>query len=94
MLNQWNFDLPVRNGEEIEKVRTWKIALAFDLDPLGPIYVRINLQQESLSAYFFWAEQAATVNKVNKELSKLESKLQGLGVKVQHLDCRQSIVVA
>ncbi len=77
-----------RAGEEEDenKVKQWKVTLAFDLDPLGPMYAQIRLRDHAVSTRF-WAEREATLQAVRSELDALKTKLVSLGLQVEELDC-------
>lgn len=72
-------------GEQ-KKVRQWKVTLAFDLAPLGPMYAQIRLREQTVATRF-WAEQPATLQAVRAELDTLKQKLVALGLQVEELDC-------
>ncbi|MBA4689352.1 MAG: flagellar hook-length control protein FliK [Pseudomonas sp.] len=66
----------------------WKIELAFDVAPLGPLQVQAQLTRGTLSSQL-WAERSATAQLVAKELAHLRERLQAAGLSVGELSCRQ-----
>lgn len=86
----------IQSEEQQDKARkeqadtTWKIDLAFELDPLGPLQVQAQLLRGSLTTQF-WAERADTANLVTRELEHLRERLQASGLAVGELACRQGI---
>lgn len=70
----------------------WRVDLAFDLDPLGPLQVQAQLLRGSLSTQF-WAERSATAALINHELTHLRERLQASGLEVGELACRQGMPV-
>ncbi len=76
------------DGNDEEKVRQWKVTLAFDLPPLGPMYAQIRLREQHVATRF-WAERQATLEAVRAELDGLKERLGALGLQVEELDCMQ-----
>ncbi|WAC43639.1 flagellar hook-length control protein FliK [Pseudomonas sp. SL4(2022)] len=68
----------------------WKVELAFDLDPLGPLQVQAQLAQGRLSSQL-WAERNSTVNLIDAELDNLRQRLNSAGVQVGELACSLGI---
>lgn len=73
-----------------QKETLWRVELAFDLDPLGPLQVQAQLLRGSLSSQL-WAERAATVELITGELDNLRQRLLGAGLEVGELSCRQGM---
>ncbi|MDH4612078.1 flagellar hook-length control protein FliK [Pseudomonas sp. BN102] len=73
-------------GERKESL--WRVELAFDLDPLGPLQVQAQLVQGSLSSQL-WAERPATASLIDHELPHLRERLLAAGLDVGELACRQ-----
>ncbi|OCR24657.1 flagellar hook-length control protein FliK [Pseudomonas syringae] len=73
-------------GEPREKL--WKIDLAFDLAPLGPLQVQAQLIRGNLSSQL-WAERADSAALINSELGHLRERLVACGLTVGNLECRQ-----
>jgi hypothetical protein len=67
---------------------TWRVDLAFDLAPLGPIRARIGLQGEVVSSVF-WAEKPETVALIEKRLQVLEQGLIRVGLEVGRLSAHR-----
>lgn len=72
-----------------EKTETlWKVELAFDVAPLGPLQVQAQLLQGSLSSQI-WAENSRTAALIAAELYHLRQRLITAGLTVGELACRQ-----
>jgi len=86
--------LKIQSEEQPQKGRKeqgetlWRVDLAFDLDPLGPLQVQAQLLRGSLSTQF-WAERSETAALVSRELAHLRERLQASGLEVGELACRQ-----
>jgi hypothetical protein len=80
-------DQPKRNDKERGEP-LWKIELAFDVAPLGPLQVQAQLTRGTLSSQL-WAERGATAQLVAAELTHLRGRLQAAGLNVGELSCRQ-----
>ncbi len=89
---QFRIDEEERHGGDgennEEKIRQWKVTLAFDLAPLGPMYAQIRLWDQHVATRF-WAEKTATLQAVRSELDTLKQKLGNLGLQVEELDCME-----
>ncbi len=64
----------------------WRIELAFDLSPLGPLHVQAQLIQGHLSGQL-WAERPATAQLIGRQLSDLRERLLARGLHVGELEC-------
>ena len=73
-----------------QKEVLWRIDLAFDLAPLGPLQVQAQLLRGSLSSQL-WAERAETALLIDQELDNLRQRLLGAGLEVGELSCRQGM---
>ncbi|MCQ4312646.1 flagellar hook-length control protein FliK [Pseudomonas stutzeri] len=74
-----------------EKPETlWKVELAFDVAPLGPLQVQAQLAHGSLSSQI-WAENSGTANLISAELDHLRQRLVTAGLNVGELACRQGM---
>ncbi|MBD1586697.1 flagellar hook-length control protein FliK [Pseudomonas typographi] len=73
-------------GRELPKRKLWRLELAFDLAPLGPLQVQAQLVGEQLSSQL-WAENSATAALVQSQLGYLRERLGGAGLTVGDLDC-------
>src|SRR5690606_22934037 len=75
--------------EQAEKAETlWRVELAFDVAPLGPLQVQAQLQRGALSSQI-WAEHDATAQLIRAELDHLRQRLTSAGLDVAELACRQ-----
>ncbi|MCY1336851.1 Flagellar hook-length control protein FliK [compost metagenome] len=70
------------------KESLWRIELAFDLEPLGPLQVQAQLVQGCLSSQL-WAERADTAGLIDRELPNLRDRLLAAGLAVGELACSQ-----
>ncbi|MGM3422004.1 flagellar hook-length control protein FliK [Pseudomonas benzopyrenica] len=77
---------PDTRGEARDSL--WKVELAFDLAPLGPLQVRAQLASGRLSSEF-WAEKGATATLIDTELPHLRDRLLAAGFVVGDLSSRQ-----
>ena len=82
-------DTPAQNPQE-KPESLWKLDLAFDVAPLGPLQVQAQLARGSLSSQI-WAERSATAELVSAELEHFRERLVGAGLNVGELGCRQGL---
>lgn len=66
----------------------WRIDLAFDMPPLGPLQVQAHWSPDGLSSHF-WAEHTQTAQLIQQELTHFRQQLIRLGIPVQELLCQQ-----
>lgn len=71
-----------------KKETLWKVELAFDLDPLGPLQVQAQLIHSRLTSQL-WAERMSTVQLIDGQLDHLRQRLNEAGLQVGDLACRQ-----
>ncbi|MBF8658859.1 flagellar hook-length control protein FliK [Pseudomonas putida] len=64
----------------------WRIELAFDLAPLGPLQVQAKLTQGRLNGQL-WAEREPTARLIEQQLGALRERLLARGLKVDELHC-------
>ncbi|WP_281687754.1 flagellar hook-length control protein FliK [Pseudomonas citronellolis] len=76
------------NDPEQPRESLWRIDLAFDLDPLGPLQVQATLAPLGLSSQF-WAERESTAILMESELGYLRQRLQDAGFTVRELCCNK-----
>lgn len=79
---------PAPSAKQDSKETLWRIDLAFDLDPLGPLQVQAQLAHGSLSSQL-WAERASTAGLIDRELGNLRERLVAAGLTVGDLACSQ-----
>ena len=100
----WFFELPIHdqdktdifqliveeesNEQEDAQNKQWGIMLSFDLENLGPMYVKLNYFNEQISATV-WAENSKTAAFVNRELSELSKRFEQAEVEIGKLHCQQ-----
>lgn len=84
-----------REGEEEEtdaegrprpKRKLWRLELAFDLDPLGPLQVQVELLENQLTSQL-WAENPRTAALIEQQLGYLRQRLSDAGLEVGELNC-------
>lgn len=77
-----------RDGAEIKDTREklWKVDLAFDLEPLGPLQVHAQLLRGTLSSQL-WAERPDSAALIEHELGYLRERLIACGLAVGELAC-------
>jgi hypothetical protein len=80
---------PQHNRKEKPEI-LWKVELAFDVAPLGPLQVQAQLAHGSLSSQI-WAEHSGTANLISAELDHLRQRLVTAGLNVGELACRQGM---
>lgn len=76
--------------EQNQQPPVWRLELSFEIEPLGPLHVQVNLQEDNLSSRL-WAEQENTAKLVKKELHVLRNKLLAAGLNIKELDCEQGM---
>ncbi|QVX16253.1 flagellar hook-length control protein FliK [Pseudomonas congelans] len=77
-----------RDDVEIKDTREklWKVDLAFDLEPLGPLQVHAQLLRGTLSSQL-WAERPDSAALIEHELGYLRERLIACGLAVGELAC-------
>jgi hypothetical protein len=80
---------PKKNPKDIGET-LWRVELAFDLPPLGPLQVQAQLLRGSLSSQL-WAERPTTAELIDRELGHLRERLSAAGLEVGELACRQGV---
>lgn len=77
-----------RDDGEIKDTREklWKVDLAFDLEPLGPLQVHAQLLRGTLSSQL-WAERPDSAALIEHELGYLRERLIACGLAVGELAC-------
>jgi hypothetical protein len=81
-------DEPQKSSPDERKETLWRVELAFDLEPLGPLQVQVQLARGSLSSQL-WAERARTASLIDAELGNLRERLTAAGLHVGELACNQ-----
>ncbi|MBD8494252.1 flagellar hook-length control protein FliK [Pseudomonas syringae] len=72
--------------KEVQREQLWRIDLAFDLEPLGPLQVHARLVRGTLSSQL-WAEREASAGVIERELGHLRERLVACGLSVGELAC-------
>jgi len=99
-LHQFLVDLPFANGSKIESFellfgrsnsqdltkskRHWKVVIRFDLEPLGPMFARVEMENERISTHLF-SESSETAKLINDHLHILKQSLHEAGVDIDDL---------
>lgn len=68
----------------------WRIELAFDLSPLGPLQVQAQFSQGRLSGHL-WAEREQTARLIDSQIGALRQRLLDRGLEVGDLECHPGI---
>ncbi|MDD0996450.1 flagellar hook-length control protein FliK [Pseudomonas sp. TNT2022 ID1044] len=75
-----------RRDEREPKQPLWRVELAFDMEPLGPMQVQAQLIKGSLSSQL-WAERPYTASLIESNLAALRARMLDCGLNVGDLDC-------
>ncbi|MCJ8204229.1 flagellar hook-length control protein FliK [Pseudomonas sp. RGM2987] len=75
-----------RREERETKQQLWRVEMAFDLAPLGPLQVQVQLLSGTLSSQL-WAQRPYTANLIESNLAALRERLVNCGLNVGDLDC-------
>lgn len=70
------------------KDQLWRVELAFDLTPLGPLHVQAQLIRGNVSGQL-WAQHADTAELIASQLDVLRQRLNDAGLSVTDLECHQ-----
>lgn len=81
-------DTPVHEAKEREKL--WRVELAFDLEPLGPLQVQAQLIAGSIASQL-WAEREGSAELISSELDNLRARLVACGLNVKELECNRGV---
>lgn len=76
---------PREEGEPRQQ-QLWRVELAFDMEPLGPLQVQVQLLSGSLSSQL-WAQRPYTASLIESNLAALRERLVTCGLNVGDLDC-------
>ncbi|MDZ4260920.1 MAG: flagellar hook-length control protein FliK, partial [Pseudomonadota bacterium] len=72
--------------ENEEQQRRWSITIALELEALGPMYVRLQLEDGKISTTF-WANSADTTALISQNLAELAQRYQQAGLESSELRC-------
>ncbi len=81
-------DTPAQEAKEREKL--WRVELAFDLEPLGPLQVQAQLIAGSIASQL-WAEREGSAELISSELDNLRARLVACGLNVKELECNRGV---
>lgn len=103
-LQQFLVDLPFGNEPDIDsfellfehskddsnpqKVKSWKVVVRFDLEPLGAMFAQIQLINERISTHIF-AESQHTAVLIDEHMHVLKKSLSSAGVNIDELKSSQ-----
>ncbi len=79
-------DEPERKIERDAKKMLWRVELAFDMEPLGPLQVQAQLSEGKLSSQL-WATRPFTASLIESHLGSLRERLVSSGLNVGDIDC-------
>ncbi|KAA6174648.1 flagellar hook-length control protein FliK [Pseudomonas marginalis] len=79
-------DEPERKIERDAKKMLWRVELAFDMEPLGPLQVQAQLSEGKLSSQL-WASRPFTASLIESHLGSLRERLVSSGLNVGDIDC-------
>ena len=83
-------ETPETVAQEARKEKLWRVELAFDLEPLGPLQVQAQLIAGSLSSQM-WAEREGAAELISSELDNLRARLVACGLNVKELECNRGV---
>lgn len=76
------------HAEQREKEKLWRVELAFDLEPLGPLQVQAQLIAGNIASQL-WAEREGSAELIAGELDNLRARLVACGLNVKELECNR-----
>jgi len=77
---------PERKDSKDPKQMLWRVEMALDMEPLGPLQVQAQLSQGKLSSQL-WATRPYTASLIESHLGSLRERLVSSGLNVGDLDC-------
>jgi len=77
---------PERKDSKDPKQMLWRVEMALDMEPLGPLQVQAQLSQGKLSSQL-WATRPFTASLIESHLGSLRERLVSSGLNVGDLDC-------
>lgn len=81
-------DTQEEQEEDTNKKFQWNLALSFNFEQLGAIYVQVQLSPPSISSTI-WADHPDTLALINREKPHFQSKLSELGLEVLGIRCKK-----
>jgi hypothetical protein len=92
-LHDWGIrvERDATGGGRGEAAASWTVRLAFDLEPLGPVQVRVRLEAGGVSGTFR-AERGETVGLIDGRLDLLRRRLEAVGLEVTGLSSLRGLV--
>ncbi len=107
ILQQYLLDLPIQHKGKIDsfellleaeqdnqktkKNKRWNVTIKFDLEPLGPMFARVELRNQRISTHFY-AENEVTANLLTENLEHLKNALFIAGIDIDELKSKQADV--
>jgi hypothetical protein len=103
----WQFDIPMHNEKHTDLIRIaveqdrnpkknhaatgWRVSIQLGLKELGPILVRMALDNIDQISVRFWTEQLRTCDRIQQAMPKLEQAFLHAGLKVRDMGVHQGI---
>ncbi|MCG8429169.1 MAG: flagellar hook-length control protein FliK [Chromatiales bacterium] len=100
----WQYEIPLQHREETSSIMVriereakpgtppehaaWKVDLNFNLEPIGPMHVKLGLLQDEISSHFI-AERKQSSKLIELALPKLDAAFVRAGLRVKKLSVRQ-----
>jgi hypothetical protein len=72
------------SGPDSGKEKTWTVRLAFELQALGEVHIKLQVTRQSISTQF-WLENETVLNLFEKHIHQLQEALESRGLTVQQL---------
>ena len=98
----WTMELPVQNQDRTDlfqiiideersqrgedQKKRWSIMLSFELENLGPIYVKLNYIDDQVLTTV-WAENSQTAELIRQEMGELSRRFDKAGINTGSLHC-------
>ena len=79
-----------KDEENDEHALQWKLALSFDLEELGAMYIQVSLLPPSISS-IIWAEKDSTYQLAQSEIPQLKEKLSSIGLEPGDIICQKGL---
>jgi len=81
-------DTSKEEQESLDTKIQWRLALSFNFEQLGAIYVQAILNPPTITSTI-WADRPETLDLINREKSHFQSKLTELGLEVSDICCQK-----
>lgn len=77
---------PEQRGDKDKKSRKWSVMIAVDLGELGPLHIKLQLENEQIST-LFWAEKQEASKLINNHMTELAKRYKKSGIESSQLQC-------